>query len=335
MQILITGGAGYIGSHVVKQILEETDYKIIILDNLSTGFYKTIQMLQSIDKTNSRIKFYQQDLSNFNELENIFKENNIKEIIHFAASLVVPESVINPIKYYLNNTVNTTNLVNLCIKYDIRKFIFSSTAAVYGEPENDLIPVDEDCITNPINPYGNSKLFSEKIIMDSSLSSKNFKYVILRYFNVAGADVEEIIGQSTVNATHLIKVAAQTALNRRDKISIFGDNYDTLDGTCIRDYIHVQDLADIHIKSLEYLESNDSDIFNCGYGYGYSVKDVLDEMKKISKNDFNIDVESRREGDPSILISNNKKIKEKMNWTPKYDKLELICKTAFNWEKKL
>ena len=335
MQILITGAAGYIGSHVVKQLLEETEYEIIIIDNLCTGFENTIDTLKALDTTNKRIKFYNQDLSIWNEVENIFKENNIKEIIHFAASLVVPESVEKPLKYYLNNTANTANLVEIANRYGVKKFIFSSTAATYGEPDKKFIPVNEECPTSPINPYGNSKLFSESVIKDASFANPDFKFVILRYFNVAGADVNEKIGQSTLNATHLIKVAAEAALGKRAKMAIFGDDYDTADGTCIRDYIHVQDLADAHLKALEYLESNNSDTFNCGYGYGYSVKEVIETMKKVSNVDFTVDIVPRRAGDPSTLISDNTKIKTKMNWEPKYNDLELICKTALEWEKKI
>ena len=333
MQILVTGAAGYIGSHVVKQLLEQTNYEIVIIDNLCTGFESTIDTLKSLDNTNSRIKFYNQDLSKWDEVENIFKENKIKEIIHFAASLVVPESVKQPLKYYLNNTANTANLIKVATKYGVNKFIFSSTAAVYGEPNKEDIPVSEETRTSPINPYGSSKLFSESVIKDTAFSNEDFKFVILRYFNVAGADVDGKIGQSTLKATHLVKVAAETVLNKREKMSIFGDDYDTHDGTCIRDYIHVCDLADAHLKALKYLDNNPSDIFNCGYGYGYSVKEVINTMKKVSGVDFKVDTLSRRAGDPSELISNNTKIKTKMNWEPKYNDLELICKTALEWEK--
>ena len=335
MQILVTGAAGYIGSHVVKQLLEETNYEIIIIDNLCTGFETTINTLKSLDKSASRIKYYNQDLSDWEKVEDIFKENDIKEIIHFAASLVVPESVEQPLKYYLNNTANTASLIKTATKYGVNKFIFSSTAAVYGEPNKEDIPVSETTRTSPINPYGSSKLFSESVIKDTAFANETFKFVILRYFNVAGADVDGKIGQSTLNATHLIKVAAETALNKRAKMSIFGDDYDTQDGTCIRDYIHVCDLADAHLKALKYLDANPSDIFNCGYGYGYSVKEVIDTMKKVSNTDFKVDIVPRRAGDPSTLISNNTKIKTKMNWTPKYNDLELICKTALEWEKRI
>ena len=335
MQILVTGAAGYIGSHVVKQLLEQTDYEIIIIDNLSTGFETTIDTLKSLDSTNKRIKYYNQDLSDWEKVEDIFKENSIKEIIHFAAFSQVGESMSNPLKYYLNNTVNTTKLIDISIKYGVKNFIFFSTAAVYGEPNKESIPINENLIKNPINPYGSSKLYSEGIIKDAAISNEDFKYVILRYFNVAGADLDGKIGECHNPETHLIPLVVKTALGKRDSIKIFGDDYDTADGTCIRDYIHVCDLADAHLKALKYLDDNQSDIFNCGYGYGYSVKEVIDTMKKVSNTDFKVEIVPRRAGDPSNLISNNTKIKTKMNWTPKYNDLELICKTALDWEKNL
>ena len=335
MQILVTGAAGYIGSHVVKQLLEQTNYEIIIIDNLSTGFETTIDTLKALDSTNKRIKYYNQDLSDWEKVEDIFKENSIKEIIHFAAFSQVGESMSNPLKYYLNNTVNTTKLIDISIKYGVKKFIFSSTAAVYGEPNKESIPINENLIKNPINPYGSSKLYNEGIIKDAATSNEDFKYVILRYFNVAGADLDGKIGECHNPETHLIPLVVKTALGKRDSIKIFGDDYDTPDGTCIRDYIHVCDLADAHIQALKYLDDNQSDIFNCGYGYGYSVKEVVEAVKKVSQVDFKIDMESRRAGDPAVLISDNNKIKTKMNWTPKYNDLELICKTALDWEKNL
>lgn len=334
-QILITGAAGYIASHVVKQLLEETTKEIIIIDNISTGFNQTIETLKSLDKSSNRIKFYNEDLSSWNEIENIFKGNQIKEIIHFAAFSQVGESMKDPLKYYMNNTVNTTNLIRLASKYEVEKFVFSSTAAVFGEPNKEDIPIKEELYTNPINPYGASKLASESVIKDLGKVNKKFKYVIFRYFNVAGADTDGLIGECHNPETHLIPLIAKTALGKRDAISIYGDDYDTPDGTCIRDYIHVMDLSDAHIKALDYLDTNPSDTFNCGYGYGYSVKEVVDTMKKVSKNDFKVINAPRREGDPSILISDCTKIKEKMKWIPKYNDLELICKTALDWENKI
>ncbi|MEZ0322739.1 MAG: UDP-glucose 4-epimerase GalE [Hydrogenothermaceae bacterium] len=336
MKILITGGAGYIGSHTVKQIIESRDWDITIVDNLSTGSMKAIETLKQIHKENDRkggFDFIEADLKDFGVIEGIFKAKKFDAVIHFAASIVVPESVRNPIKYYMNNTVNTTNLIKVSVETGVKKFIFSSTAAVYGEP--DEIPVKETTPTKPINPYGMNKLMSETVLRDVGKAHPEFKYVILRYFNVAGADIKGRLGQSTPNATHLIKVAAETAVGKRDKMYIFGTDYPTPDGTCIRDYIHVDDLADAHILALDYLDNKESDIFNCGYGKGYSVKEVIDTMKEVSGVDFKVEITGRREGDPAVLIADNTKIKEKMGFKPRYNDLKLICKTAFEWEKRL
>ena len=326
MNILVTGGAGYIGSHVVKQLGEQTDHKITVLDNLVSGFRESVLYGD----------FIEADLSDFAAIEKIIKEGNYDAVIHFAASLVVPESVEKPLKYYLNNTANTANLIKQCIDYGVKKFIFSSTAAVYGEPSPDQVPVTEETQTAPINPYGSSKLMSETVLKDTAFAYDDFNYIALRYFNVAGASVDGKIGQSTKNATLLIKVAAETALGKRDKMYIFGDDYPTEDGTCIRDYIHVEDLAAAHIKALEYLEQKQkSGVFNCGYGHGFSVKEVIETMKKVSGVDFPVEMKERRAGDPAILISDNSKIRNEMGWNPKYDDLELICKTGLEWEKKI
>jgi UDP-glucose 4-epimerase len=337
MNILITGGAGYIGSHVAKQLLEGTKHSITILDNLSTGSLKTVETLQKIRD----FKFIKQDLKEFEEVDRVLKENDIETIIHFAASIVVPESVTNPLKYYMNNTVNTTNLIKCAIKNGVKKFIFSSTAAVYGEPTN--LPqtgLDENYPTNPINPYGMSKLMSERVLQDSAKAHTSFKYVIFRYFNVAGADINyrdsELtprIGQSFPNATHLIKIASECAVGKRKMMYIFGDDYDTKDGTGVRDYIHVDDLASAHIEAIEYLEENDSDIFNLGYGEGFSVKEVIDTVKKVSQKNFKVEVTGRRAGDPAKLIADNRKVLSKTSWKPRFDDIELICQSAYEWEK--
>jgi UDP-glucose 4-epimerase len=332
MHILITGGAGYIGSHVIQSLLKQGYSEITIADSLVTGFMKTVETLQSI---HANITFKEINLADFEAVDLFLSENNFHAVIHFAASLVVPESVEDPHAYYLNNTANTTNLLKSCVKHKINKFIFSSTAAVYGEPDASLVPVTEETITVPINPYGFSKLFSEQIIKDTAVAFPDFKYVILRYFNVAGSDQGGLIGHSTANATHLIKVAAQAALGRRDKMFIFGDDFDTADGTGIRDYIHIEDLASAHVKALEYLEENESNIFNCGYGHGFSVKEVISTMKKVSGVDFKVEIIPRRAGDPAFLISDNSKIKNVMKWRPEYDDIELICQTALDWEKRL
>jgi len=333
--ILITGGAGYIGSHVVKELLRQNQ-ELIIVDNLSTGSQRTLDELSKIKS----FEFIQEDLKNFDAIEKIFKTYNIHTVIHFAASIVVPESIEDPLKYYMNNTVNTTNLVKCAVLHGVEKFIFSSTAAVYGEPTN--MPqngIDEEFETHPINPYGMSKLMSENVIRDVAKANERFKYVIFRYFNVAGADIhynekhlQPRIGQSFPNATHLIKIASEAASAKREKIYVFGDDYPTSDGTCIRDYIHVDDLANAHILAIDYLDNNESDTFNCGYGQGSSVKEVIETMKKVTQNDFTVINAPRRAGDPSALIANNSKIKTKMHWKPKYDDLELICESAYMWE---
>ncbi len=326
MNILITGGAGYIGSHVVKQLGEQTGHNITVLDNLVTGFKESILYGD----------FIEADLSDYDKIAQIIKEGNYDAVIHFAASLVVPESVTNPLKYYLNNTANTANLIKQCVDNGVNNFIFSSTAATYGEPSPDEVPVTEESPTAPINPYGSSKLMSETVLKDTAFAYEDFNYIALRYFNVAGASIDGKIGQSTKNATLLIKVAAEAALGKREKMYIFGEDYPTPDGTCIRDYIHVEDLAAAHIKALDYLqEKKKSGVFNCGYGHGFSVKEVLETMKKVSGVDFPVEIRERRPGDPAILISDNRKIREEMGWEPKYDDLELICKTGLEWEKKI
>ncbi len=334
MHILLTGGAGYIGSHTAKHILETTEHELTILDNLSTGNIDTIHTLQNIRP----FTFIEQELSDFAQIHKCIEQNTFDTIIHFAASIVVPESVSNPTKYYLNNTANTTNLIQAATKYHVKKFIFSSTAAVYGEPDN--IPtkgISEEFTTQPINPYGSSKLMSEKVLTDSA-AAHGMKFVIFRYFNVAGADIhyenEELrprIGQSFPKATHLIKVACEHAVGKRNKVAIFGTDFPTTDGTGVRDYIHVDDLAHAHILAVDYLDDNESDTFNVGYGTGYSVREVLDTIHT-SIAPLQIEEEGRRLGDPAALIANSEKIQNKMHWQPKYDNLELICHSAFQWE---
>ncbi len=338
MHVLVTGGAGYIGSHVVKQLIEDSNHSVTILDNLSTGHNETVESLKKMfnnHKTTSReFNFIKADLADFSNIDKIFSENDFDALIHFAASIVVPESVENPLKYYMNNTVNTTNVINQCVKHNVGKMIFSSTAAVYGDAKES--PVRETTPTAPINPYGWTKLMSEQVIKDTCAAHEGFDAVILRYFNVAGADTLNRIGQSFPNATHLIKVAAQTAIGQRNKMSLFGEDYETKDGTCERDYIHVDDLASAHLRALEYLDKNDKispNIFNVGYGHGFSVAEVINTMKEVSGVNFKVEKVPRRAGDPAILISDNSKAKEILQWTPAFDDIKLICKTALDWEK--
>jgi len=333
--ILVTGGAGYIGGHVVQQLLR-AGKKIVIIDNLSTGSMKNIQRLRDIGEC----IFIEKDLNDFTAVNDVLKEYDFKAIMHFAASLDVAESVMNPLKYYLNNTVNTANLIKCAIENGVQKFIFSSSAAVYGNTDNeDNRLVSEDHPTEPINPYGMSKLMSEVVLRDVAPVSK-LKYAILRYFNVAGADMnfenqnlQPRMGIINPESTQLIQSAAKVACGIRDSLTIFGDNYDTFDGTCIRDYIHVEDLADCHILALDYIESNPSIVVNCGYGKGYSVKEVLDRMKKISGHNFSVDIAERRMGDPVMVVADNTLLTKSMGWVAKFDSLDTICESAYIWEK--
>jgi len=329
MKILITGGAGYIGSHVAKALLEANRHDVVILDNLCKGSMRAIEALRKIGE----FEFVQESLENTPVIEKLFKREKFDAIIHFAAFIEVFESTQNPLKYYLNNTANAMNLIALANKYGVKDFIFSSTAATYGEP--DIPQVSEETPQNPINPYGRSKLMVEWVLKDAAAANPNFKYGILRYFNVAGAASDGTIGQNYPNATHLIKVATQTIVGKRDKMSIFGDDYDTKDGTCIRDYIHVEDLASAHLAVLDYLQSNDSAVFNVGYGTGFSVKEVVNEAKKVSGVDFKVQIAPRRAGDPACLISNADKIRTKTSWRPEHESLDEIILSALNWEKKL
>jgi UDP-glucose 4-epimerase len=327
MNILITGGAGYIGSHVVKVFLEASDDKITIIDNLSKGSQKALDTLKSIGK----FKFIKASLED--DLNNIFADGKFDAVIHFAAFIEVFESTQNPLKYYINNTTNVARILKYCQKFDVRNFIFSSTAAVYGEPSSG--EVSEETPVVPINPYGYSKLMSEQIIKDYAVSNSNFRYAILRYFNVAGADEGGIIGQNYPNATHLIKIATQTALGKRESMNIFGNDYPTIDGTCVRDYIHVNDLADAHLEALKFIQKNSSEIFNVGYGRGFSVKQVVDVVKNVSGVDFKVVNSPRRQGDPAELIANSTKLRSMTGWKPKRDNLALIIKTALDWERKI
>ena len=320
-KILVTGGAGYIGSHVVK-MLGENDYQVTVLDNLSTGFRDSVLFGE----------FVQGDLADKHAMTELFDKHQFDAVIHFAGSIVVPESVRDPLKYYDNNTANSRSLLELCQKYGVNNFIFSSTAAVYGMGKGE--PLVENSELKPINPYGRSKLMTEWMLRDLSVANNNFKFVSLRYFNVAGADPEGKIGQKTARATHLIKLATRTAIGKREKMEIFGSDYPTPDGTCIRDYIHVTDLAQAHLDSLRYLlEGGSSRTFNCGYGHGYSVREVVKMVKQVSGVDFKVVESDRREGDPPSLMADSSKIKSVLGWNPQHDDLEFIVKTAYDFEK--
>ncbi|MEH6504202.1 MAG: UDP-glucose 4-epimerase GalE [Cycloclasticus sp.] len=320
--ILVTGGAGYIGSHVVK-LLGQRKENIVVLDDLSSGFEASVLYGEFV-KGNTGDK----DL-----VSDILKRHNVESVIHFAAHTIVPESVANPLKYYQNNTCCTRNLLECCAAADVKNFIFSSTAAVYGELASGF--ASEETATSPINPYGSSKLMSEQMINDLSKASE-LKHVILRYFNVAGSDPDGDIGQSTKNATLLIKVAAEVATGKRDKLMVYGSDYPTPDGTGIRDYIHVSDLAAAHINALDYLRNNgQSTTLNCGYGHGFSVREVITAINKENGTPISVEEAPRRAGDPAELVSIADKIRQTIGWQPQYDDLNLIVKTSLEWEKKL
>ncbi len=320
--ILVTGGAGYIGSHVVK-LLGARGEKLTILDNLSTGFREAVLFGE----------FVEGDTGDAGLVAKLLNQQDIESVIHFAAHTIVPESVENPLKYYGNNTCNTRNLLQCCQQAGVSHFIFSSTAAAYGIPQDTVC--SEDTPTAPINPYGTSKLMSEMMLRDLSAASP-LRHVILRYFNVAGSDPEGRIGQSTRNATLLIKVAAEVAVGKREKLLVFGDDYPTPDGTGVRDYIHVSDLADAHIQALDYLrKGGESTLLNCGYGHGFSVREVIDAVNRVNGSPIKIEQHPRRAGDPPALVAAVDKIHRTLDWTPKYDDLEFIVKTSLDWDRKL
>ncbi|MGB9975744.1 UDP-glucose 4-epimerase GalE [Thermovenabulum sp.] len=321
-RVFVTGGAGYIGSHAVK-LLGEKGFEVAVFDNLSTGSSSSVLYGRLIKG----------DILDYETLKKAMMDFKPDAVMHFAAKIIVPESVEKPLLYYENNTAGAMNILKAMRETGVKKFIFSSTAAVYGQPEK--MPIKEDFPLSPINPYGRSKAFVETILKDLSFT-EDFSYVSLRYFNVAGADPEGKIGETKKDATHLITMCVRTACGKRDKLFVFGTDYPTKDGTCIRDYIHVMDLAEAHLKALDYLlEGGKSEILNCGYGRGFSVLEVVNEAKKVTGIDFPVEYRERRPGDPAQLVADTEKIKRVLNWVPKYDDLSFIIKTAFEWEKKI
>ena len=324
LPVLVTGGAGYIGSHAVLALLD-SGWPVVVIDNLSTGFEWAVP---------EGVPFARGDIADQDLVGRLIADHGIGAIIHFAGSIIVPESVENPLKYYENNTAKTRSLLECAVRGGVRHFLFSSTAATYGIPER--VPIDEQTRTQPINPYGWSKLMTERMLADVGLAHP-LNFCALRYFNVAGADPKGRSGQSTAGATHLIKVAVQAATGKRDHVSVFGTDYDTPDGTGVRDYIHVTDLADAHVFALEKLiaDPGSSHILNCGYGHGFSVLEVLDAVDRVTNLRIERRLEPRRAGDPDSLVADNKAILATLPWRPRHDDLETIVRHALAWEHKL
>ena len=321
MAVLVTGGAGYIGSHMVLALVDAGHDEVVVLDDLSTGFDWAIP---------ENVTLVVGDVSDQALVAKTIRDHKVDALAHFAARIVVPDSVVDPLHYYLANTVKTRALIETAVKEGVKHVIFSSTAAVYGEP--DVVPVPENAVTAPINPYGRSKLMSEWMIADAA-AAHGFSYVILRYFNVAGADPRGRSGQSTPNATHLIKVATQAALGQRTHLDVYGTDYLTPDGSCLRDYIQVSDLAEAHLVALNHLRAGGASLtLNCGYGRGYSVLEVVEVVKRISGKDFEVRLSHRRAGDPAQIVAGADRIRNELGWTPRHDDLDGIVRQALEWE---
>jgi UDP-glucose 4-epimerase len=324
MAVFVTGGAGYIGSHVVLA-LQDSGEQVIVLDNLSTGFKRAVP---------PGVIFFEGDVADVNLLNIIFDKYRPNAVLHFAGSVVVPESVSDPLFYYNNNTVKSHVLIGESIKAGIEHFIFSSTAAVYGTPR-DFELVSESSSVSPQSPYGSSKLMTETMLKDASLAHA-FRYIALRYFNVAGADPLGRVGQATLGATHLLKVACEVAAGKRNSISVYGNDYPTKDGTCVRDFIHVSDLASAHVLALQELRADGvSGVMNCGYGVGFSVLEVLDTVARLAEKNIAWEFVDRRPGDAVSVVADVELIRKRLGWVPKYNDLDLIVSTALKWEKTL
>ncbi|MGQ4273525.1 UDP-glucose 4-epimerase GalE [Terrihabitans sp. B22-R8] len=323
MKVLVTGGAGYIGSHMVHELLDAGE-QVVVLDDLSTGYRWAVP---------PEAVFVQGDVCDGPLVERIIAEHRIEAIVHFAARIVVPDSVADPLHYYLANTAKTRNLLEAAVRSGVHNIVFSSTAAVYGNPV--VNPVGEDAVPAPMSPYGTSKLMSEWMLRDAAFAH-DLRYVVLRYFNVAGADPKGRTGQSMPNATHLIKVATQTALGQRAEMNVFGTDYETRDGTCVRDYIHVTDLISAHMCALRHLQNGGESLtLNCGYGTGHSVLEVIDSVKRVSGVDFAVNLAPRRPGDPAKIVAQADRIRRILLWQPEHDDLDRIVAGALDWERRL
>ena len=324
MTVLVTGGAGYIDSHMVWELLDHNE-EVVVVDNLSTGFEWAVSQ---------NVSFVNANVGDQETMEQVMRDHNVDVIVHFAGSVVVPESLEDPLKYYQNNTNNSRNLLAAAVNVGVKKFIFSSTAAVYGEPLTEG-PISENAILNPMSPYGTSKLMTELMIRDTA-AAHNLSYVILRYFNVAGCDLKGRTGQSTEGATHLIKVACEVAAGTRPSMKILGTDYDTPDGTAVRDFIHVNDLVNAHYVGVNFLRNGGRNFTaNCGYSKGYSVREVIDAVGRVAGNRLKVVEAERRAGDIPALTANANRLMSRLEWKPKYDNLDLIVSSALAWEKRL
>jgi len=323
MTVLVTGGAGYVGSHMVHALAEAGE-SVVVIDNLSTGFSAFLP---------EGVPLFIGDAADENLVEGVIAAHGVESIVHFAGSVVVPDSMRDPLAYYRNNTMTTRNLLSAAVKCGVNRFIFSSTAAVYGNP--DQVPVPEHAPTRPLSPYGSSKLMTEIMLHDVALAH-GMNYVALRYFNVAGADPQARIGLATKGATHLLKIAVEAAIGQRAKIDVFGTDYPTPDGSCIRDFIHVSDLAQAHRAALSYLRGGGASVtLNCGYGRGYSVLEAIEAVRRVSGRNFAVQHTARRPGDIMTMIADTSRIRSVLGWTPQYDDLETIAAHALAWEQKL
>lgn len=323
MAVLVTGGAGYVGSHMALELVERGE-TVVILDDLSTG----MRRLAPAGAT-----FYLGDIGDEALLTHIFKTHGVRAIMHFAGSIVVPDSVKDPLGYYFNNTVKSRTLIAAAVEHGVKHFIFSSTAAVYGMPER--VPITEDMPLLPISPYGNSKLMTEMMLRDTAVAFP-MRFCALRYFNVAGADPAGRSGQASPRATHLIKIACETVIGKRPRMEVYGTDYPTSDGTCIRDYVHVSDLVSAHRCALDYLrQGGESIAMNCGYGHGFSVLEVIETVKRVSGVNFEVRMADRRPGDPAVLISSPDLIRKTLPWRPQFENLDIIVEHALRWERKL